>query len=259
VTGAAAAPESAPPLGVLWTGGWDSTFIVLDAALHDGREVRPHYVVDRRRPSTDRELETMARIRAGVAARSPEAAARIAPTRFVERTAIPADDRVDGWHRALSARTHVAEQYAWLSRHARAEGRPLALGIIRRSGGLRDVIAPELEVVAGVHRLRAEVRDEAFELFRPFLFPTIELTKLDMRDLADARGFRPLLDLSWFCHQPRRNGAPCGFCPPCHDARHQGMGWRLTPAARWRGRLVDALPGDRVKRGARRLLRAAFR
>jgi len=259
VSGAAPGLEPGVPLDVLWTGGWDSTFIVLDAALHEGRAVRPHYVVDRRRPSADRELQTMERIRAGVAARSPEAAARIAPTLVVERTSIPPDDRVDRWYRALGARAHVAEQYPWLSRYARTRPAPLALGIIRRSGGLRDVIAPELEVAAGVRRLRAEVSDEAFELFRPFVFPTIELSKLDMRDLADARGFRPLLDLSWFCHQPRRNGAPCGFCPPCHDARHQGMGWRLTTAARWRGRLVDALPGETVKRGARRLLRATFR
>ena len=251
-----AAGDRRGPLDVLWTGGWDSTFIVLDAALHDGREVRAHYVLDPQRPSADRELRTMERIRAAVAGLSSAAGQRIGPLRIVPRAEIPPDDRVDGWARALSARGHVAQQYAWLSRYAGAQGGRLALGIICRAGGLRDVIGPELQAEDGTWRLRDDVSDDAFELFRPFVFPTIELTKLDMRDLAEARGFRTLLDMTWFCHEPRRGGATC---PPCHDARHQGMAWRLTRGARWRGRLVDAVPGGRLKRAARALMRRLFR
>jgi hypothetical protein len=247
------------PLDVLWTGGWDSTFIVLDATLHAGREVRPHYLVDPQRPSAEREIRTMERIRAAVIELSPAAGERLAPVRIVARSEIPPDAGVDDWYRALSSRVHVAQQYAWLSRYAGAQGGGLALGIIFRSGGLLDVIGPELEFAGGTWRLREEVSDEAFELFRPFVFPTIELTKLDMREVADARGFRPLLDMTWFCHEPRSNGATCGLCPPCHDARHQGMGWRLSRPARWRGRLVDAAPSGLLKRAVRGLLRRAFR
>ncbi len=244
------------PLHVLWTGGWDSTFIVLDALLHDDREVVPHYVVDPDRPSAERECATMTEIAALLAEHDAEAAARLAEVRLVPKAAIAADARVDGWYAALQARVHVAPQYAWLSRYASTCDAPLALGIIRRSGGLRDVIGPELEPGPdGVRRVKASVSDEAFELFRPFCYPTIERTKLEMRELARERGFLPLLERSWFCHEPRRDGAPCGFCQPCHDARHQGMGWRLTRGARWRGRLVDAMPGPFLKRALRKVLR----
>lgn len=246
----------APPLDVLWTSGWDSTFIVLEAVLLQSRAVRPHYVVDPDRPSTRREIDTMRAIHGALADRDPAAAGRLAPVRLIAKADIPADPRVDAWAARLAARTHVAPQYAWLSRYARTCAAPLALGIIRRSGGLRDVIGPELEDGPdGGRRLRPEVSDEAFELFRPFVFPTIELSKVEMHERARATGLLPLLAMSWFCHEPRRNGDPCGFCPPCHDARHQDMGWRLTSGARWRGRLIDAAPGGFLKRVVRKAIR----
>lgn len=247
---------SARPLDVLWTSGWDSTYIVLEAALLHARGVRPHYVVDPERPSAQREIDTMRAIHGALADLDPAAAGRVAPVRLVAKADIAVDPRVDAWAAQLAVRTHIAPQYAWLSRYANSCAAPLALGIIRRSGGLRDVIGPELEDGPdGVRRLRPGFSDEAFELFRPFVFPTIELTKVDMRERARSAGFLPLLEMSWFCHEPRRNGDPCGFCPPCHDARHQDMGWRLTPGARWRGRLIDAAPRGVLRRAVRKLIR----
>ena len=104
--------------------GWDSTFIVLDALLTRGRRVRPHYVHDPERPSAARELRTMEEVRSALAAARPEAAARLAPLVVVEKRAIPADPRADERFRALAARTHVAPQYAWLSRYATTWARP---------------------------------------------------------------------------------------------------------------------------------------
>ncbi len=248
-------PE-APALDVLWTSGWDSTYIVLEAVLLRQRPVRAHYVVDPERPSAGREIATMEAIREALAAVDEPAARRLAPVRLVPKADIPTDARVDAWAARLAARAHVAPQYTWLSRYARGCQAPLALGIIRRSGGLRDIIDPELEVGPdGVRRLRSVVSDEAFELFRPFVFPTIELSKVDMRERARSHGFLPLLERSWFCHEPRRNGEPCGFCPPCHDARYQDMGWRLGSAARWRGRLIDAAPAGPLRRALRKVIR----
>lgn len=253
---AAVSASAYDPIHVLWTSGWDSTFILLDALLWEGCPVVPHYVVDPDRPSTERELGTMDAIAAALVAHDPAAAACLAELRVVPKEAIAPEPQVDAWYETLQARVHVAPQYAWLSRYARTCEAPLALGIIRRSGGLRDVIGPELEVGPdGVRRLKAELSDEAFELFRPFRYPIIERSKLEMRDLALERGYLPLLERSWFCHEPRRDGSPCGWCPPCHDALHQGMGWRLSAGARWRGRIMDIAPGAFLEHVARKVLR----
>jgi len=246
-------------VAVLWTGGWDSTFIVLDGVLRRRAAVEPHYVHDPSRRSAAREIATMDVIRAEVTSRDPEAAARLAPTRVVPLGEVPDDPDTDRRHAAWAGRTHVAPQYRWLSAYAARQPRPLALGIIRRDGGLRDVIGAELHVVDGVRRLRPTPSDDAFELFRPFTFPTIELTKIDMRDEAEAAGWLDLLERTWFCHAPLRDGRPCGLCHPCHDALHQGMARRLPWPSRLRGALLDAAPGPRARDLLRRALKRLTR
>ncbi len=97
--------------------------------------------------------------------------------------------------------------------------------------------------------------DDAFEAFRPFGFPTIEWTKLEMRDLARERGFLSILERSRSCSARRgATAARAGSARLCTDARHQGMAWRLPRVARLRGRRR----GGRARRvGEARLTEAA--
>ena len=53
----------APSVHLLWTGGWDSTFRLLQLLLQQRVPVVPHYLVDDTRPSAQTELRTMACIR----------------------------------------------------------------------------------------------------------------------------------------------------------------------------------------------------
>ncbi|HYD83353.1 MAG TPA: hypothetical protein VEA63_04860, partial [Opitutus sp.] len=59
---------------LLWTGGWDSTYRLLDLVLRKSRTVAPHYVVDPDRSGTIQELRAMRAIRQE-AAKSDRAAA----------------------------------------------------------------------------------------------------------------------------------------------------------------------------------------
>jgi hypothetical protein len=58
-------------------------------------------------------------------------------------------------------------------------------------------------------------------LFAPFRFPTIDLTKREIAELATRNGYADLLSLSWFCGKPLR-GEPCGYCTPCRLAKESG-------------------------------------
>lgn len=67
---------------LLWTGGWDSTFRLLQL-LHDtDADVQPLYLVDEGRGSTPREIETMRTIRAKIERRWPQVANRLRPTDY---------------------------------------------------------------------------------------------------------------------------------------------------------------------------------
>ena len=54
--------QAGPCVNLLWTGGWDSTFRLLQLLLLHRVAVAPHYLEDPTRASTQIELETMARI-----------------------------------------------------------------------------------------------------------------------------------------------------------------------------------------------------
>lgn len=46
------------PIKIFWTGGWDSTYRIVELVLQ-GRTVSPVYVIDRNRKSWQKEIETL--------------------------------------------------------------------------------------------------------------------------------------------------------------------------------------------------------
>lgn len=50
--------ERNEPVYILWTGGWDSTFRVVELSLKN-QTIQPLYCVDKNRKSIDKEIEAM--------------------------------------------------------------------------------------------------------------------------------------------------------------------------------------------------------
>ncbi|MFW6350727.1 MAG: hypothetical protein ACOC3U_10195 [Thiohalospira sp.] len=205
---------------LLWTGGWDSTFQLLDLLLRQGVVVTPWYVIDAERRSTGVELDTMRRIREELARRFPEARTRLRPQRFraVEDIA-PEPSLSADWQRA-AGKFRIGGQYDWLARLCRQEGlEGLQLSIHRDDRARAAVLAA---------REPTDPADEAAgRLFSPFEFPLLETTKVAMGEAADRAGWRPLMERTWFCHAPTPGGRPCGRCNPCRFTVEEGLGYRI--------------------------------
>ncbi|MDP5182480.1 hypothetical protein QOZ88_07495 [Blastococcus sp. BMG 814] len=198
---------------LLWTGGWDSSFRLMQLLLVEGRAVQPIHVLDTGRPSTLFELRAMEAMRAGLLARLPDPAL-LAPTRFVL-----ASDHLPGPRDAeigdrLLRETSMGTQYLWLSGPAAALGwSGVELCIERYESGLSDW---QRRVFDEPGRLNGSPESE---LFRFWSFPVMHLTKEEMREIARSHGFLDLLVLRWSCFRPL-DGRPCGRCRPCrltHD------------------------------------------
>lgn len=228
------------PIPVLWTGGWDSSFRVLELALVRRCPVQPWYFVHEARWTTPYEEAAMQAIRDGLAARDPEAAARILPTHRVPVADVPSDPERDRWREAL----HIGEQYAWISRYAAHAGvEAFELGLVGE-GKIHQILGDDLEpwthpCAGPSFRLAPHVSRLEHELFRGCTFPLLRLTKEGMRQEAEAAGFYDLLLRTWFCHKSR-DGRPCGRCAPCEVAIQEGFGWRvpLDRRIQRRGRLL---------------------
>lgn len=222
------------PIHVLWTGGWDSTFRVLDVVLTRRHPVQPWYIRDEERASTAMELETMQAIRGALRVRGPEVGALLLETAYRDRETIAPDAELDRQHKTFA----LGSQYGWMARMAKQEGLDgLDVGAVRGEGQLNKLIADEVIQVktsAGpTYRLVPKPSNPNLKFLHRFAFPTLRLSKRDLRRLAEQRGFMDLMQMTWFCHTPAQ-GKPCGMCTPCMVAIKSGMGWRIPPLRRVR-------------------------
>jgi 7-cyano-7-deazaguanine synthase len=241
----ASTPAVAQARHILWSGGWDSTFRVLQAALKEGHRVQPYYLIDTGRDSTLHELRAIERIRKEANARC--GSARIAPVVYANCADTEADPEIAHWYASLRARMHVGTQYEWLARFARAHGlHALELAVERYPAGTESALYELLRDHTEGHGHERAVRRFAsaeLRLFERYRFPVIHLTKEDMAGIAAQEGFDDLMRQTWFCHRPVL-GLPCGTCRPCALARQNGrplgggmraavrgllqVGWRLV-------------------------------
>jgi hypothetical protein len=246
--------STTPVHDVLWTGGWDSTFRVLDLVLTHGRVVRPWYITDPERRTTRRELHAMAEIRRLTAALDGPAAARILPLEERALCSVPDDPHLRAAAGEMRTRTELPAQYEWLAMFARAEGIVgLELGVEDRAG------TPAFAGVA-VGRCAAPAPDDwwfiepdgtpadSFAILGSFRLPVLEMEKWEMEAIAHERGFADILEATWFCRWPTVLGRPCGFCVPCRGTRVGGLGRRVPAPTRTRA-VLHRTRWDLVRRG----------
>lgn len=240
---------------VLWTGGWDSTYRVLELALVQGERVQPHYLIDPERASTPYELAAMKAIRSAALDRG----AVITEVDVGRVDAVSLSAEAEAAHRDLVERFQIGSQHLWLAEYARQ----------RQIGELELCIHRDDRAYAAVASARDTMplgsievpESQLMPLLDIFSFPILDLTKPVMRERSVAYGFDDLMELTWFCHAPTRSGRPCGFCNPCRWTMQEGLAYRLPWSAKMIGRIghrvIPILPSFRLRRTVRQLLTSA--
>jgi hypothetical protein len=224
---------------LLWTGGWDSTYRLLDLVLVKGRVVQSYYVIDRARRSYSFEINAMEEIRRAILDRNPKASGYLLPVQFTQLNDIPSNNQITQQYHRLLEIGHLGGQYEWLPRFAdSANLHTLELCIQKGDFAFKFL---ELDVIKEgkadfeYYQLNMNVSDPDLELFKDFRFPIFHLSKLEMRSLVMKHGFENIMSRTWFCHSPLKNGMPCGNCTPCNEAVRDGFASRLPRSSliRW--------------------------
>ncbi len=243
------ANDHVAPVNLLWTGGWDSTFQLLRLLLVFRLPVRPIYVLDETRGSTQVEIRTMDRIRERLGAMDPCTRKLMLPTVYGSVTELLPAPGIDEAFRRLGRRCPIGSQYAWLAKFCRQHGLvEVETGFEKtRSGAGALLIDLGVEGVSSagypVHRVaRGEQHADVLTIFGDYAFPLFTITKQDMALEVDARGWRPIMHDTWFCHRPV-DLQPCATCSPCHGVVKAGLGWRIPPRRRAIGALHRATIG----------------
>ena len=99
---------------LLWTGGWDSTFRLVELSFQDV-DIYPVYVIDPIRRSVDLEIKAMRDIIEALSSK-PATKAKIHDIIMVHRDDIPEDARITEAYNKIYKKTNLGPQHEWLAR-----------------------------------------------------------------------------------------------------------------------------------------------
>ena len=215
------------PINIFWTGGWDSTFRLLYLLLVEEKAVQPYYIIDTGRKSTLHELTAMETIKQALLKKSPLSGKLIHETILKMKREIRDNPPIASQYHRIASMVHLGAQYEWLSLFTdHFQINDMELGLIKRqhnSGkSLQGLLAPNLTGKGHDCRLNTFLDSKDLAIFQNFRFPLIDLTKREMERLSRKHGFFDLMENTWYCFHPTREGLPCGRCRPCRIARQSG-------------------------------------
>jgi hypothetical protein len=217
---------------ILWTGGFDSTFLLCYYFIVLKHPVQPIYLmcgnIDSKfgiigRNNQKQELESMKKIRNILISRYPHRQAYILPTYYV--TSVKKDNTIskqfNNLHKKHGYFTRGVSQYERITRFSLDWNKPLLLGLEKCGTGLDHATSGYRIGIWDNCKIlpKAQLPDDKKELhiFSKLRFPICHLTKNDMKNISlnNSDFFYDLLILSWSCWYPLSNGSACGICDMC--------------------------------------------
>lgn len=215
-------------VNLLWTGGWDSTYRLVELS-RKFITIQPIYVYGDGRLSEYYERVAMQKILKGLQART-ETIATILSTKFIHLDMIPQNKEITNAYQQINIDTKLGSQHEWLARLAyiypgleigTEAGSPETSRIInsiqKYGGGVVKDSFNENYILNPIKSTK-----EGMLVLGNFKYPIIDKTEIDMKRNISAWGYEDIMDYIWFCHTPIY-GKPCGICHPCEVKIESGM------------------------------------
>ena len=239
-----------PLVEILWTGGFDSTFRIVQLSRFAVR-IQPYYVSDNRKS----ELNELNAIRSITELLKNHKDTKCV---FLDLMIVKTTDRIqnteitNAWVE-LRKRDYFGTQYDWLGSFSiQHKGIELsihkddkAILLIEKYGALKKV---SNQVIGDYWIIDEQASDPyIITLFKNYHLPLADWTKLKMKEFYLANGYVDIMNQTWFCFNPIK-GKPCGYCNPCMYTIEEGMKERFTKNALFKynlKRLYNAIkPGQ---------------
>ena len=225
-------------LKLFWSGGWDSTFRLLQLLIIEHKIVQPLYVVDHMRVSMPKELETMVQLKLAIKTDFPLEYERLLPTSIHHRLNINGYPDISQNFNIIAKSFPTGGQEEWLRcfiEDKQLDAVELCLEkSLPATGRLLQAILDDSSGIGHDCKLNSDLKNKDLEFFRCYRFPIAHLSRIDMRTTAIKHKFIDILEKTWFCHFPKLNSIPCGFCSPCQEVIKCGMGYRVPTLMRLR-------------------------
>jgi len=218
---------------ILWTGGYDSTFLLCWYFIVRDEPVQPIYIMcgnlDSKhgiigRQNQSQELKVMKQIRKLLTEKYAYKKSKLLPTYYVY--SIEKNNSITSkfitLHRKYKFFTRDINQYERIARFADKWFRPLHIGLEKCGTGL-DEATKNSRINEGTDNCiiqnKQKLKIKELDIFKNLRFSIVHLTKEDMKNISlDSNNyFFDILQLTTSCWYPNSNGGSCGNCPMCQS------------------------------------------
>lgn len=219
-----------PTYYIFWTGGYDSTFRILQALIVDKSNIVPIYlsgIIDNgpsnktRRKNNKQELAALRNITSEIYKRYPHLRKMLKPLVIIPEVKLDrtVSDSMEILYRRGMVRRPIC-QYGALSQVSLDMNRPIEMAVEKEPHSSMMYKTVHSRVTGeGIDRKISDKvinREPEFNIYRNFRFSTLHLSKKDMLREAKKYGFDDLLRKTWSCWYPH-NGKPCNRCIMCKE------------------------------------------
>lgn len=223
---------------LFWTGGWDSTYRLVELSRMD-LTVEPVYCIDKGRGSLEIERAAMKNILRALQDK-PETKAKILPVKEIDIETLPENKEITEAYNTVCKSVRLGSQYEWLAKVA-LDYPGIELGIEYPDGTLGGCTSAlnqfaEMKQTNGIWKIDCDSSSkECCLIFGNINFPIIDISELEMQKNIEKWNYEDVMSNIWFCLNPINN-RPCGKCEPCKQKIERSMGWLLPPEAHKRYR-----------------------
>lgn len=228
---------------IFWTGGYSSTFLLIQALIIEGYPVQPIYIKCQTmndnfsiqgKQSQQKEIETMSRLRSKILSEFPHLKPMFLPTMYVY--SIKKDYEVSNNFRQIYKHftffSPDVNQFERLARFSIHYDKNIEIGLIKTgtsldyaTSGIRSnegtkncqIITKNklVELNNNPNNINPVKKYDNIDIFRNFRFPIIHMSKVDIKRLASRQKILYLLQMTWTCWHPNDSGNPCNKCHQC--------------------------------------------
>ena len=232
-------------INLFWSGGWDSTFRLLQLLIIFKKKVQPYYIIDEERKSILEEIQAMYQIKIMLVRMFPETRDLLRPTIYKELFEIKQIDAFRESLEEVQKQIKIGDQYEWLPRFCYNEGiKDMEVGLElltyrNEDNKVLNLIKENLikydNGYGAYYRLDKNVnKKELQNLFGNLNYSLFDLTKIEMMNIAHKHGFFGIMKRTWFCLAPTSFSNPCGKCGSCRTVYNEGLQWRIPLVAKIR-------------------------
>ncbi len=225
---------------ILWTGGWDSTFRLIQIQKEYTDEpivVQPVYISGAGRKSEAIEIDAMNEMLPMLRNLGKN---KIMDIQIVDLDSIPKNENITEAYNKTVKKLWLGVQYDWIARLAIVYP-GIEIGIEKPNGeygGCSEAIATQGALIYRDRKYFLD-KDKSTEdcrlLFGNLSFPIFEITETEMIEKVHEWKCEEIMRHIWFCHAPI-DGKPCGYCRPCQQKMECHMEWLIPESGQKRYR-----------------------